>query len=272
MSVPQVKIPSAPASSTGDGCPSKILKWENPQKTGKIFGLTIFSLLAVKYLNLLNIFFHFAFISLFVSAAAEYLGKLITGTGFVTHFRPAYSNKFTNISSKVLPHVTLLINLIESESQKLFYSADVEKTLKAAGVSYLLYKITSWFSLYTLVFTSVIGAFSVPAIYSRYQNEIDQGIVQYTKIAKQRAIDLQTAASTKSKPLLAKATQSFAPLTGFLNKNLPTRTAGSTVKSPVNPASFPAAPKVSPDQKPLPVERHEETAPLLSNPAPAPAF
>ena len=86
-----------------------------------------------------------------VAAAAEYAGKLVTGQGFVTKYKPAAKSYAKQFNSEVLPQVARCSEKFEEQIQKVIYAHDIEVTLKAAGLSYVLYKITSWFSLYTLV-------------------------------------------------------------------------------------------------------------------------
>lgn len=48
-----------PQSSTCD-----LLTWKDPVKTGKVFGTTVLGLIVFKKINLINIFFHLAYIAL----------------------------------------------------------------------------------------------------------------------------------------------------------------------------------------------------------------
>ena len=66
-------------------------------------------------------------------------------------------------------------------------SHDIETTLKAAGISYILYKLTSWFSLYTLIFIFVVLIFTVPVIYKTYKKEIDAAVADITKTIKTKS-------------------------------------------------------------------------------------
>lgn len=41
-----------------------LLTWENPAQTGKVFGGIVATLIVFKYVNLLNVFFHLAYLGL----------------------------------------------------------------------------------------------------------------------------------------------------------------------------------------------------------------
>lgn len=137
----------------------------------------------------------------------------------------------------------------EIEFQKLIYSANISNTLKAAGYSYVVYKLTTWFSIWTLVFTSVLVAFTVPPIYLKYQTEIDDAVVTYCKVAQDKAAEYQKIASEKATPYLKQAEIKLGPVGSFISSKLPVRTAGSTVGE----EKAPLVPKTSATE-PAPVE------------------
>ncbi|ODV64736.1 hypothetical protein HYPBUDRAFT_115700 [Hyphopichia burtonii NRRL Y-1933] len=244
--------------------PCELLTWKDPVKTGKVFGSIVLALVVFKKVNLFNIFFHLAYIGLLASAAAEYAGKVVTGQGFVTKYKGSTKSYAKYINNDILPHLANFNEEIEGQFQKIVYAHDIETTLKAAGISYVLYKVTSWFSLYTLISIAVVLAFTGPAIYTRNKKEIDAAVAQYTKIAKEKSSEYTQLAQEKAAPHFDALVKKTGPVGAFISSKIPTRTAGSTVgsdKSPSYPgietepstatttgaSKFPEVPSVNPE-------------------------
>ncbi|ODQ82422.1 hypothetical protein BABINDRAFT_169747 [Babjeviella inositovora NRRL Y-12698] len=227
-------------TTTPKACAScALLTWKNPAKTGPIFAALIAGLLATKYLNLVNIFFFVASYGLAASAAAEYAGKKVTGQGFVTKYVPQSVVKTSiarQFNDQYLPHIAVQLEKFETEAKKIVLGTNFECTIKTAVASYLLYKITSWFSLFTLALTAVVGAFTLPVIYESNKTEIDALVAKYYKVAHKQACDLAKTAQKSVKPHLKTVSEKLSPVTQFVQSKLPNhRTAGSTVadKKPI---------------------------------------
>lgn len=58
-----------PQTSTRD-----LLTWKDPVKTGKVFGITVGSLIVFKMVNLINIFFHLSYIALLCMYFTQWFG------------------------------------------------------------------------------------------------------------------------------------------------------------------------------------------------------
>lgn len=227
MSAPATPLNTAQIADNQFHC--DLLTWKDPVKTGKVFGAIMVVLLVFKTVNLFNVFFHFAYIGLLLSALFEYAGKLVIGQGFVSKYKPAAKSYAKKVNDEVLPHVADFNVKLETEIQKILYAHDIETTLKGAGISYILYKVTSLFSLYTLVVAGVVALFTGPAIYVRNKKEIDAAVAQYTEIAKEKSAEYTKLAQEKAGPHLDALATKAGPVGAFIKKNLPTRTAGSTV-------------------------------------------
>lgn len=227
---------ATPASSLESSTPDAnslcyVLGWHDPVATGKLFFSIIAGLILVK-VNVVSIGFHALYIALLLSAAAEYIGKLVTGQGFVTKYLGTKPKSQAQTFRKtVLPAIGDFAGAAETEIYKVVFAQDIESTLKAAGVSYILYKLTSWFSVYTLVFATVLLAFSFPPFYQRNKKEIDAAVAQYTKLAKDKASEAYAVAHKKAAPHLETLSKKSGPVGSFLQSKFPTRTAGSTVNS-----------------------------------------
>lgn len=275
---------SAPvANKKSIGLP--LLTWDNPVETGKVFGAVIFALVVLKSVNLLSLFFRLGFYALLTSAAAEYAGKLVTGTGFVTRVRPAYSDTFSKYTSKFLEQLSKDLPCLEQEGQRLLYSFNVENTLKTAGLFYVLYKITSWISLYNLILISTIAAFTLPAVYEKYQDEINAALKQAYKVASQKSAEYTKLASEKAAPYIKQADEKLGPVSKFIKSKYQVRTASTTVGE-TSPEAFvqPTTGSTSgsqatesnvkstknPFDKPIDTT-YEQTEPIVTNVAPTSA-
>lgn len=164
-----------------------------------------------------------------MSAAGEYAGKLVTGQGFVTKYKPSSKTYAKTVKESVLPSIGRGVEKLEEELQKIVYSHDIETTLKAAGLSYILYKVTSWFSFFTLLTTSVALLFTVPVIYVKNKKEIDAAVGQLSQVVKDKTSELSTVAKDKAAPHIQTLVEKSGPVGNFLKSKFPTRTAGSTV-------------------------------------------
>lgn len=154
---------------------------------------------------------------------------MVTGTGFVTKYKPAVKSYAKEINDRFLPVIADYNVKAEAESHNLVFAKNVETTLKAAGVAYVLYKITSFFSLFTLVATGVVVAFTAPAIYTTYKKEIDAAVAEYSKCAKSKASEVYATAHKSASPYVDDLIKKTGPVGSFISSKIPTRTAGSTV-------------------------------------------
>lgn len=154
---------------------------------------------------------------------------LTTGTGFITKFKPTIKSYAKEFNECALPVIADLNLKFESEWQRIVFAKDVGTTLKAAGIAYILYKITSIFSMFTLAMSFVILAFTGPVTYNTNQEQIDAAVAKYYKCAKAKACELRCCACKTISPYIEKISKKSGPVGAFIASKLPTRTAGSTV-------------------------------------------
>lgn len=235
---------SAPTTQSNSAL-CELLTWKNPAATGKVFGSIVAVLLLVK-INIVNYVFYVAYLALLVSAAAEYVGKLVVGQGFVTKYRGTPKEYARLFNNSVLPALSNAATIVESHVQSIVYAQDIEATLKAAGASYILYKLTSFFSLYTLLFATVVLAFSFPPLYQANKKEIDAAVAQYSALAKEKTSEYTAVAQKKIAPHLETLAKKTGPVGEFIQSKFPTRTAGSTVGTAPVAESAPSVPSTSP--------------------------
>lgn len=231
------------------------LSWKDPVASGKAFGSILATLLIFKYTDVIGWFFYLTAIVLSLSALAEYVGRWATGEGFVTKVKPAYH---TAIGDFLETHAQILAKAFkdaEIQLQDILTSVDIETTLKVALASYVLYKLTSFLSVWTILFTSTILAFTLPAIYTANKKLIDSTVVKYSDVAKEKSVEAYKTAKAKAEPTLKKIEAKLAPITKFIKEKIPVRTAGSTVK---------ATPSV-PEKPPKATEIKKQTSDIASS-------
>ncbi|GEQ69607.1 hypothetical protein JCM33374_g3279 [Metschnikowia sp. JCM 33374] len=198
--------------------------------SSSVFGAILAGLILVK-VNVINLLLHVAYYGLFAAAAAEYSGRVLTGEGFVTKFAGPKKSNSATFRESVLPALSDSAEALEAWVYKVVFAQDIEATLKAGGISYVLSKLTSWFSLYSLIFTSVLLAFSGPYIYQSNKKEIDAAVAEYSKLAKDKTSEYTALAQDKIAPQLEALAKKTGPVGSFIQSKLPTRTAGTTVGS-----------------------------------------
>lgn len=210
---------------------NNLLTWTDCRRSAITLGSILTALLLVKYVNLPALFFRLSTFALLGSALAEYTGKVVTGTGFITKAKPAMKNCLGDCAEYYAPHFVTILKKVEVNAQNLYTSVSVEKTIRAGFASYFLYKLTSAFSLWTLAFVSTIVAFTAPPIYLANKEIIDENILKVTKLAKAKAAEYQSCACKNLSPYMQKAKTVADPLFKLIESKLPIRTAGTTVET-----------------------------------------
>lgn len=248
--------------------------WQYPLYTGKYLAFIVSVLLAVK-VNFATYFFNVAYLALLAAAAAEYSGQLLAGQGFVTKYLGAPQSHAKCFRESVLPAVADTFECMEKRITDIVYVTDLEKTLKAAGVAYILHKITAFVSVYAMIWAGVVFMFSFPPFYQTYQDEIDAAVAKYTNCAKAQIQAKAACAKSKLCPLVSQLLEKTGPVGAFIQSKFPTRTAGSTVgESPVDKTAEPATgftsgaskfPEVAATEVPASVTEVEEKAPLAES-------
>lgn len=205
----------------------QLFGWQDPLVTAEYLALIVTALLAVK-VNLATYFFNLVYLGLLAAAAAEYAGQFLTGEGFVTKYLGAPQPCATCVREFFLA-LADSFECLEREVVSIVYVKDLEKTLKCAGIAFILHKITAYISMYALIWIGVAFIFAVPPLYKAYQNEIDAAFSKYTKVAKAHIQEKVGCAESKLCPLVQQLIEKTGPVGAFLKLKIPTRTAGSTV-------------------------------------------
>lgn len=168
-----------------------------------------------------------------VLAATEFVSKVILKRGIVSSYKPASRSYATCFNKNALPFLADLNVRIEAEIQNIVNVTDIELTLKAAGICFLAYVLSSAFSLYSLLVAFVVLAFTGPVTYHTYKSEIDAQVSKHMTCAKSQMCKAMKQAETKAKPYMDCVAKKAAPITKHLEGLLPntSRTAGSNVTS-----------------------------------------
>lgn len=181
-----------------------------------------------------------AYLALLGAAAAEYSGQLLAGQGFVTKYLGAPQSYAKCVRESLLPAIADTYECMEGRITAIVYVNDLEKTLKAAGIAYILHKVTAFISVYAMIWGGVIFMFSFPPFYQTYQDEIDAAFAKYSQCAKAQIQAKTACAKSKLCPLVSQLIEKTGPVGAFIQSKFPTRTAGSTVgESPAEKSAEP---------------------------------
>lgn len=226
----------------GGACLTKnscnLLTWENPKNSAIVLSSILSSLLLIKYVNLLALFFRLSTFILLFSGLAEYLGKSITGTGLITKIKSSYP-KFNNknfigdFAEFYAPHAVTILKKFEINIKNLYTSVNIENTIKSGVLSYFIYKITNIFSIWTLCFISTIISFTAPKIYLLNKEIIDKTILDLFELLKVKFNKLSNSINESYGPHIDAAKKKITPIIKLIESKLPIRTAGSTVNEPI---------------------------------------
>lgn len=209
---------------------NNLLLWKDPKKSGITFASILSFLLLVKYVNLVSLFFRISTFALLISAISEYLGKVVTGTGFVTKFKPKQPNtRISEVIDYYAPHFVKISKNVEIKIQELYTSVNIESTLKFGVLSFILYKLTNSISIWSLLFTSTILLFTVPLVYSLNKEIIDKNIIKIVNLVKSKIDENSKLVNEKYGPQIEKAKKSLKPILNLVESKIPVRTAGTTV-------------------------------------------
>ncbi|QPG75066.1 hypothetical protein FOA43_002406 [Brettanomyces nanus] len=241
-----------------------LLTWKDPVASAEIFVASTSLLLIYKYTDFVSWTFYLTTLLLSFTALAEYSGKLLTGEGLVTKFKPAQS---TSIGDFLQAHASILASAfkdLEIKIQNLFTAVNIETTLKAALASYFLYFLTSLLSVWTILFASTVSAFSVPPIYLANKDTIDSSIKECSELAKEKSANAYKSVKAQAEPTLKKVQHAISPVTDYVKSKIPVRTAGSTVKTTIDEIPVAKPPKATEVSEEVPAAHVASAADIKS--------
>ncbi|AGO10350.1 AaceriABL105Wp [[Ashbya] aceris (nom. inval.)] len=193
-----------------------LLLWRNPVETGKVFGGLLVGLLVLKKVNLVTFFLRVLYTTLFLSSAVEFASKFVLGQGLVTKYG---GQECPNVAAMLRPKLEAALGRLpayQTQVRRLVFAASPQQTFKAAGLLYVLHILVSFFSVWTLGLLSVVGAFTVPVVYHKYQREIDDAVQQGLTLAKAKSAEAQKMASETAAPYIKQIDEKFGPVSHYL--------------------------------------------------------
>ncbi|KAK9468125.1 putative reticulon-like protein RtnA short variant [Lipomyces arxii] len=187
---PALKIDAFPQFAKYKTTFSNLFTWKSPYVSGAVFAASIVVLYLVKYVNVVKLVFNAAYVALGTAIIVEFAGRTIKGeSGFVSSFKSGgYFVISKDVVDPLFAETVALTNFGLVELQQIVFVEHVSTTIIAFVVSYFVYILVNYVSLYALAFTAIIAAFTGPIVYRTFQTEIDQQIAVVSKM-----IDDQTA-------------------------------------------------------------------------------
>lgn len=195
-------------------CDCDLLLWKNPIETGKIFFGSLIALLILKKVNLITFFLRVGYTILLTTGTIEFVSKAFLGQGLVTKYG---IKECPNTVGMIKPHIDEFLKQLPVKQAKvrmLVFASVPKNTFKAAVTLYLLHKLFSIFSLWTLLVLVDLAVFTLPIVYKTYQKEIDAAVQQGCKLTKQKTTEYSNLVCQKIKPHLEKV----GPLKSLVEK------------------------------------------------------
>ncbi|KAK9359222.1 putative reticulon-like protein RtnA variant [Lipomyces starkeyi] len=179
-------------------CFYDLLTWKNLYVSGGSFAGALIALYLFKYVNVVKLFFNFAYIALGTAIAVEFAGRTIKGgPGFVSSFRGS-GNYFViskDIVDPLFNEFTVLVNFLLVEFQQIVFVENFPLTVFAFVVSYFTYFLVHYVSLWSLAVVGVTVAFAAPPVYLKFQEEIDAQVAAANKIIDKKISELKVQAN-----------------------------------------------------------------------------
>lgn len=208
-------------------CHCDLLLWKNPLKTGKYFFGSLLVLLILKKVNLITFFLRVLYTVFFISGSIEFLTKAFLGQGLVTKYGV---KQCPNTVYYIKPYIDEFLKQLpvkQAKFRKLVFAEVPKNTFKAFLVAYCLHKLFSWFSLWTLLFVVDLSVFTLPLVYTKYQNEIETTLCKLHKCGKDKLNQCLNQVCDQLEPHLKK----IGPLNSILQNLKQKHTAAETVEA-----------------------------------------
>ncbi|KAF5117937.1 hypothetical protein DUD61_004440 [Geotrichum candidum] len=245
-------LPSAPDASTLSQQQQHIkrvdsllslLRWQNPVKSATILTELILLLFLIHNdWRFLHSLLQLVYVAIGLVALTEAVTKFLNGgnAGLVSSFRPS---RYVVIGSTELQaHAGYLVVIAEELLywiQRVLDVTELRVTITAFVSTFIVHRITAIVPFYPLINAVVIGAFTIPAIYARFQPEIDHANSYFANIFGEKVDHVKAEINTKAASQIefVKTTRnSVGAIFGH---------SDAKVAAPAAPAAAPAAAPVS---------------------------
>ncbi|XP_043097626.1 reticulon-4a isoform X1 [Puntigrus tetrazona] len=156
-----------------------LLYWRDLQRTGVVFGASLLLLLSLSVCSIISVISYMALALLSVTISFRIYKGILQAVQKSEDGHPfkMYLDKDIGISSELVHKYsdTALghINCVIKELRRLFLVEDLVDSLKFAVLMWILTYVGALFNGLTVLILGLIGAFSWPVIYEKYQAQID---------------------------------------------------------------------------------------------------
>jgi ABC-type multidrug transport system fused ATPase/permease subunit len=177
----------------------RLLSWKNPRATAISFALSVIFIFSARYLNIFRYVLKAIYMTLGITASAEFLGKAALGNGLTSQVRPRKYFTIPKASlERLLDDVEQLINFFVIESQRIVFAENLYATAAAflaSLISYFLIKFVPFWGL-ALIATSV--AYLGPLVYIQNKEVIDHHLKRASTVASQQATQIRDMAAQQT--------------------------------------------------------------------------
>ncbi|XP_067315034.1 reticulon-4a isoform X1 [Pseudorasbora parva] len=167
-------IPSKSSCSLVD-----LLYWRDLQRTGVVFGASLFLLLSLSVCSIISVLSYVALALLSVTISFRIYKGILQAVQKSEDGHPfkMYLDKDIVIPSDMVHKYSdtalVYINTVIKELRRLFLVEDLVDSLKFAVLMWIMTYVGALFNGLTLLILGLIGAFSWPVIYEKHQAQID---------------------------------------------------------------------------------------------------
>lgn len=148
--------------------------WTYPRTTGLLFAGSLGLILLGHFVDILRYAFKGLYITFAVVALVEYVGRPVTGTGFMTQLRP---KKYYVIPREHLEVLFVeahdFLNFVVLEFQRVLFVENLGYTVASFFLSLISYFLIKLLPLWSLILIADVCLFTFPLVYLQNQEMID---------------------------------------------------------------------------------------------------
>lgn len=180
-----------------------LLLWENPVKSATAFIECLIILFVIQNGGVLRFILHLAYLAIGVAALTEIITKFLNGgqAGLVSSFRPG---RLISLNKERLQlHSDTLVSIGEEILywvRRVLDARDLKLTLTAFTSTWILYVITAVADFTSLATTATVLAFTLPALYSRFQTELNHAHAHFSRLFSSQYSAVQNKINTAAGP------------------------------------------------------------------------
>jgi len=226
-----------------------LFTWKFPRASGVVFAGSVFVILASHYINVLRYVLKGLYLSFAAVSVAEFAGKTITGTGFVSQMRPQkYFAVPRESVESIFAGLHQFLNFLVLEFQRILFVENFATTVTAFVLSFFTYVLIKYLPLWSLALTSTVLAFTVPLAYLKNQEVVDQQLARLSEIINAQLNQAKEVGGKYANEYTAQAKQVAGNLTGKVQglaggKKEPVKKPyRDEVEPTVNESDFPSVP------------------------------